>query len=186
MFLFPNGGISESVKGCLHRRFVASNSACFGMNPMAFGRGGDGKTLNPAVSLYSSLFSTFLSLSLPLRLLPFFIFGNISFSWVRPVTLAEPCFLLIFLLLATERKTAIEFSLHSKCFPLILFSRSKPRRLHAPFTGQNARYDATTFLTSILIWSAAVLVPLIDDPRVDWYVCRLHFKCAFCYFSPTF
>lgn len=115
----------------------------------------------------------------PLRLLPFFIFGNISFSWVRPVTLAEPCFLLIFPLVE-KRKMAVEFSLHSKCFPLILFSRFKPRRLHAPFVGQNARCDATTLLASIFIWRAPVLIPLIDSCWVDLYT------STFSYFTPVF
>lgn len=40
-------------------------------------------------------------------------------------------------------------------------------------------------LASILIWSAAVLVPLIDDLWVDWYVCQLHFECTFSHFTPV-
>lgn len=76
------------------------------------GGGGGCKALNPPFSLYSSLFSTFSSL--PLRFLPFFIFGNISFSWVRPVTLAELSRFLPIALLAKKRKMVIEFSLRSK------------------------------------------------------------------------
>lgn len=48
--------------------------------------GGDGEGVNPLVFLCSSLFSTF---SLSLQLPPSFIFGNISFSWVRPVMLTK-------------------------------------------------------------------------------------------------
>lgn len=50
--------------------------------------GGNGEGVNPLVFLCSSLFSTF-SLSLSLQLPPSFIFGNISFSWVRPVMLTK-------------------------------------------------------------------------------------------------
>lgn len=79
-FCFQTVAFQKSVQGCLHGRFVACNSACFGMNPMAFGsRGGgvggggdDGKALNPAVSLYSGLFSTFLSLPPPTPSLLYF------------------------------------------------------------------------------------------------------------------
>lgn len=148
-----------------------------------WGVGGEGKAPNPAVSLYPGLFSTFLSL--PLRLLPFFIFGNISFSWVRPVTLSELSFLLIFLL-AEERKMAVEISLHSKSFLLFPFCRFQPHRLHSLFAGQNARYNATTFLPSILICSAAVLVLPIDDPWVYWYACQIRSEGTFPYFAPVF
>lgn len=55
-------------------------------------RGRDGEGVNPLVFLCSSLFSTFClphSFSLSLYLPPSFIFGNISFSWVRPVMLTK-------------------------------------------------------------------------------------------------
>lgn len=132
------------------------------------GGGGACEALNPPFSLYSGLFSTFSSL--PLRLLPF-IFGNISFSWVKPVTVAEhSCFLPI-VPLATERKMEIEFSLRSKAEGWARVQTSPPSR---SICGAKSAIWCR-HIPGIHLDLKRGGDGTVDHPGVDWTPLLLHF-----------